>query len=190
MKIEDLKVGTKLKVIKTYRGNGIILRQGEIIKIKEVLESVCSVTTPYYYAPIVVPYDVLLDCCKKAEFIKDNKNDKVINWYNTKDHKFDKLAFGMNLTDILKSYGIYDQLNNNKISSTQSNKEYKVEAILTFKGKKYTIGDFIRIEINNKENRYGKINHIDSTRIGLTKLSTGDQHFIDLNTIIDMENIG
>lgn len=186
MKIEDLKVGTKLKVIKTYRGNGIILRQGEIIKIKEVLESVCSVTTTYYYAPIVIPYDVLLDCCKKAEFIKDNKTMSFLEKYEDmwKPQKHD-LVFR------IPSMSIPTQnMHNNSISSTQSNKEYKVEAILTFKGKKYTIGDFIRIEINNKENRYGKINHIDSTLIGLTKLSTGDQYFIDLNTIIDMENIG
>ncbi len=172
MEIKELKVGTKLKVIKNYKGNGIILRQGEIIKIKKVLvEGVTySVSTSYYYAPIVVPCNALLECCVKAGFIRcDNRND--IYTY----------------TDLIKARDeAYDKIFE-KTKITKSN--YKVEISLTFGDKKYTIGDFVRVKVD-EANYYGKIKEINTATIELTKLSSKGKYTIALDKISEMENIG
>ena len=171
MKIEDLKVGTKLKVIKNYKGNGIMLRQGEVIKIKKVLESeTYSVSTPYYYSPIVVPKEALLECCVKVEFIRcNNKNDiyTYVDLINARDEAYDK---------------IFEKTKEGKV-------KYKVEISITFDGKKYTIGDFVRVKVDG-DNYYGKIKEINTTTIQLAKLSSKGKYTIELDKIAEMENIG
>ncbi|MDM0659987.1 hypothetical protein QTH47_12755 [Clostridium perfringens] len=171
MKIEDLKVGTKLQVIKNYKGNGIMLRQGEVIKIKKVLEGeTYSVSTPYYYSPIVVPKEALLECCVRIGFIKcNNKNDiyTYVDLINARDEAYDK---------------IFEKTKEGKV-------KYKVEISITFDGKKYTIGDFVRVKVDG-DNYYGKIKEINTTTIQLAKLSSKGKYTIELDGIAEMENIG
>lgn len=187
MKIEDLKVGTKLKVIKNYKGNGIILRQGEIIKIKKVLaEGVTySVSTPYYYAPIVIPCNALLECCVKVGFIKCNDGWRD-EFYQT---IFNRTIHDNTIKNIPSSYSEYDQLHNNSMSSKKVNRpKYKVEISFTFDDKKYTIGDFVRVKVD-ETNYYGKIKEINTNSIQLTKLSSKGKYTIELDGIAEMENI-
>lgn len=190
MKIEDLKVGTKLKVIKNYKGNGIILRQGEIIKIKKVLEGgTYSVSTLYYYAPIVVPKEALLECCIRLNVIKcdDKWCEEFYRAIFNKEAYNNDIEKTISLSDRLYA----DQLHTNSTSSktTINRSKYKVEINITFNDKKYTIGDFVRIKVDG-DNYYGKIKEINTTTILLTKLSSNEEYTIELDEIIEMENIG
>lgn len=79
----------------------------------------------------------------------------------------------------------------NSISSktTINRSKYKVEINITFDGKKYTVGDFVRIKVN-EDNYYGKIKEINTTTIQLAKLSSKGKYTIELDGIAEMENIG
>lgn len=190
MKIEDLKVGTKLKVIKNYKGNGIMLRQGEVIKIKKALEGeTYSVSTPYYYSPIVVPKEALLECCVRIGFIKcdDGWREEIYGAIFNKEARNNDIEKVVPLSDRLCT----DQLHANNISSkkTINRSKYKVEISITFDDKKYTIGDFVRVKVN-EANYYGKIKEINTTTIQLAKLSSKGKYTIGLDKIAEMENIG
>ncbi|KQC91344.1 hypothetical protein AM596_15010 [Clostridium perfringens CP4] len=191
MKIEDLKVGTKLKVIKNYKGNGIMLRQGEVIKIKKALEGeTYSVSTPYYYSPIVVPKEALLECCVRITFIKcdDGWREEIYGAIFNKEARNN----GIEKTVPLSSRLCTDQLlHANSISSktTINRSKYNVEISLTFDGKKYTVGDFVRVKVDG-DNYYGKIKEVNATTIRLTKLSSNNVYTIELDKIAEMENIG
>ena len=82
-------------------------------------------------------------------------------------------------------------LHANSVSSktTINRLKYKVEISLAFEGKKYTIGDFVRVKVDG-DNYYGKIKEINATAIRLTKLSSNNVYTIELDKIAEMENIG
>lgn len=167
MKIEDLKLGTKLKVVKPYRHNGIVFKEGEIIEIRMNLlfGEAFSIKSQNYSSDTIVPTSFLFYCC---EIIPLKIETKDIN----------KLC-----TDGL--------LHANNISSktTINRSKYKVEINITFDGKKYTISDFVRVKVN-ETNYYGKIKEINTTTIHLTKLSSNNVYIIELDKIAEMENIG
>lgn len=166
MKIEDLKVGTKLQVVKPYRHNGIAFKEGEIIEIrmKLLFGGAFSIKSQSYSNEVIVPSSFLFHCC---EIIPSKIETKNINKPCT------------------------DQLYANSVSSktTINRLKYKVEISITFEGKKYTIGDFVRIKVN-EDNYYGKIKEINTTTIQLAKLSSKGKYTIELDGIAEMENIG
>lgn len=167
MKIEDLKVGTKLKVVKPYRHNGIAFKEGEIIEIrmKLLFGGAFSIKSQSYSNEVIVPSSFLFYCCK---IIPSKVETKNIN----------KLCAD-------------ELLHTNSISSktTINRSKYKVEISITFEGKKYTVGDFVRVKVD-ETNYYGKIKEINATAIRLTKLSSNNVYTIELDKIAEMENIG
>lgn len=165
MKIEDLKVGTKLQVVKPYRHNGITFKEGEIIEIrmKLLFGGAFSIKSQSYSSDVIVPLEFLLNCCK---IIPSKIETNNIN----------KLCA--------------DQLHANSISSKTIDKPlYEVEIKLNFKNRRYTIGDFVRVKVD-ETNYYGKIKEINTTAIRLTKLSSNNVYTIELDKIAEMENIG
>ncbi|EPB8173113.1 hypothetical protein ACRTAL_002288 [Clostridium perfringens] len=82
MKIEDLKVGTKLQVIKTYRMNGITFKEGEIILIKEKCSfgfgETFSIKSQCYNYNIVASPDFLLNYCKVITPNIETKTNKPL----------------------------------------------------------------------------------------------------------------
>lgn len=67
MKIEDLKVGTKLKVVKPYRNNGIAFKEGEIVEVTKIIlhfYGAISIKSQSYSSDVIVPSEFLLNCCK------------------------------------------------------------------------------------------------------------------------------
>ncbi|MCX0396296.1 hypothetical protein LI014_02705 [Clostridium perfringens] len=166
MKIEDLKVGTKLKVIKPYRHNGIAFKEGEIIEIrmKLLFGGAFSIKSQSYNNEVIVPSSFLLYCC---EIIPSKIETKNIN---------------KPCADEL--------LHANSVSSKAIDKPlYSVEVKLNFKNRRYTIGDFVRVKVD-ETNYYGKIKEINTTAICLTKLSSNNVYTIELDKIAEMENIG
>lgn len=168
MKIEDLKVGTKLKVVKPYRHNGIAFKEGEIIEVTKIIlhfYGAISIKSQSYSSDVIVPSEFLFYCC---EIIPSKVETKNIN----------KLC-----TD--------QSLYANRVASktTINRSKYKVEISITFDGRKYTVGDFVRVKVN-EDNYYGKIKEINTTAIRLTKLSSNNVYTIELDKIAEMENIG
>ena len=167
MKIEDLKVGTKLQVVKPYRHNGIAFKEGEIIEIrmKLLFGGAFSIKSQSYSNEVIVPSSFLFYCC---EIIPSKVETKNIN-----KPCEDELLYA------------------NSISSktTINRSKYKVEISIAFEGKKYTIGDFVRIKVD-ETNYYGNIKEINATTIRLTKLSSKGKYTIELDKISEMENIG
>lgn len=168
MKIEDLKVGTKLQVVKPYRNNGIAFKEGEIIEVRLknlLFGGAFSIKSQSYSSDVIVPLEFLLNCCKIIPSkIETNNINKLCA---------DEL------------------LHANSISSktTINRSKYKVEISITFDGKKYTIGDFVRVKVDG-DNYYGKIKEINTTTIQLAKLSSKGKYTIELDGIAEMENIG
>lgn len=167
MKIEDLKVGTKLQVVKPYRHNGVAFKEGEIIEIrmKLLFGGAFSIKSQSYSSDVIVPSEFLFYCC---EIIPSKVETKSTN----------KLCAD-------------ELLNANSIPSktTINRSKYKVEISITFEGKKYTVGDFVRVKVD-ETNYYGKIKEINATAIRLTKLSSNNVYTIELDKIAEMENIG
>lgn len=167
MKIEDLKVGTKLQVVKPYRHNGIAFKEGEIIEIrmKLLFGGAFSIKSQSYSNEVIVPSSFLFYCC---EIIPSKVETKNIN-----------------------KPCVDELLHANSVSSktTINRLKYKVEISITFEGKKYTIGDFVRVKVD-ETNYYGKIKEINTTAICLTKLSSNNVYTIELDKIAEMENIG
>lgn len=165
MKIEDLKVGTKLQVVKPYRHNGIAFKEGEIIEIrmKLLFGGAFSIKSQSYSNEVIVPSSFLFYCCK---IISSKVETKNIN------------------------KPCADTLLHDSISSKIINKPlYDVEVKLNFKNRRYTIGDFVRVKVD-EDNYYGKIKEINTTAIRLTKLSSNNVYTIELDKIAEMENIG
>ena len=168
MKIEDLKVGTKLKVVKPYRHNGIAFKEGEIIEVTKIIlhfYGAISIKSQSYSSDVIVPSSFLFYCC---EIIPSKVETKSTN----------KLCAD-------------ELLHANSISSktTINRSKYKVEISITFDGKKYTIGDFVRVRVDG-DNYYGKIKEINTTTIQLAKLSSKGKYTIELDGMAEMENIG
>lgn len=166
MKIEDLKVGTKLQVVKPYRHNGIAFKEGEIIEIrmKLLFGGAFSIKSQSYSNEVIVPSSFLFYCC---EIIPSKVETKNINKPST-----DEL------------------LHANSVSSKAIDKPlYEVEVKLNFKNRRYTIGDFVRVKVDG-DNYYGKIKEINTTTIQLAKLSSKGKYTIELDGIAEMENIG
>lgn len=168
MKIEDLKVGTKLKVIKPYRHNGIAFKEGEIIEVTKIIlhfYGAISIKSQSYSSDVIVPSEFLFYCCEiipsKVETKSTNKlcADELLHTHNISSKK---------------------AINRSK---------YKVEISITFDGKNYTIGDFVRVKVD-ETNYYGKIKEINTTAIRLTKLSSNNVYTIELDKIAEMEDIG
>lgn len=169
MEIEDLKLGTKLKVVKPYRNNGIVFKEGEIIEVgmNLLFGGAYSIKSQSYSSDILVPSEFLLNCC---EVIPSKTTTNIYTRDETKS--------------------CLNQLHGNKISSKVVDKpKYKVEISITFSEVKYTIGDFVRVRLD-KNNYYGKIKEINTTTIQLTKLSSKGKYTIELDKIAEMENIG
>lgn len=167
MKIEDLKVGTKLKVIKPYRHNGIVFKEGEIIEVTKIIlhfYGAISIKSQSYSNEVIIPSSFLFYCC---EIIPSKVETKNIN---------------KPCTD--------ESLHVNSVSSKAIDKPlYEVEVKLNFKNRRYTIGDFVRVKVN-EANYYGKIKEINTATIRLTKLSSNNVYTIELDKIAEMENIG
>lgn len=166
MKIEDLKLGTKLQVVKPYRNNGIAFKQGEIIEIRMNLlfGGAFSIKSQSYSSDVIVPSEFLLNCCK---IIPSKVETKNIN----------RLCA--------------DLLHANSIASKKiiNRSKYKVEISLTFDEIRYSISDFVRVKVD-ETNYYGKIKQINTTTIELSKLSSKGKYTIELDKISEMENIG
>ncbi|MCH1964401.1 hypothetical protein MCG45_16345 [Clostridium perfringens] len=168
MKIEDLKVGTKLKVIKPYKHNGIAFKEGEIIEVTKIIlhfYGAFSVKSQSYSSDVIVPSSFLFYCC---EIIPSKVETKSTN----------KLSSD----ELLHTHSISSK-------TTINRAKYKVEISITFEGKKYTVGDFVRVKVD-KTNYYGKIKEINAITIRLTKLSSNNVYTIELDKIAEMENIG
>lgn len=168
MKIEDLKVGTKLKVIKPYRHNGIAFKEGEIIEVTKIIlhfYGAISIKSQSYSSDVIVPSEFLFYCC---EIIPSKVETKSTN----------KLC----ADELLHTHSISSK-------TTINRSKYNVEISLAFEGKKYTIGDFVRVKVNG-DNYYGKIKEINTTTIQLAKLSSKGKYTIELDGIAEMENIG
>lgn len=166
MKIEDLKVGTKLQVVKPYRHNGIAFKEGEIIEIrmKLLFGGAFSIKSQSYSNEVIIPSSFLFYCC---EIIPSKVETKNINKPSTDE-----------------------SLHANNVSSKAIDKpQYEVEVKLNFKNRRYTIGDFVRVKVD-EDNYYGKIKEINATTIRLTKLSSNNVYTIELDKIAEMENIG
>ncbi|MBI6005953.1 hypothetical protein H8J86_08295 [Clostridium perfringens] len=166
MKIEDLKVGTKLQVVKPYRHNGIAFKEGEIIEIrmKLLFGGAFSIKSQSYSNEVIVPSSFLFYCC---EIIPSKVETKSTN----------KLS----VDELLHAHSIS--------SKTIDKPLYEVEVKLNFKNRRYTIGDFVRVKVDG-DNYYGKIKEINTTAIRLTKLSSNNVYTIELDKIAEMENIG
>ncbi|EGT3619837.1 hypothetical protein FJ641_10590 [Clostridium perfringens] len=162
MKIEDLKVGTKLQVVKPYRHNGIAFKEGEIIEIrmKLLFGGAFSIKSQSYSNEVIVPSSFLFYCC---EIIPSKVETKSTNKLCA-----DGLVYA---------------------NSIINRSKYKVEISITFEGKKYTVGDFVKVKVDG-DNYYGKIKEINATAIRLTKLSSNNVYTIELDKIAEMENIG
>lgn len=162
MKIEDLKVGTKLQVVKPYRHNGIAFKEGEIIEIrmKLLFGGAFSIKSQSYSNEVIVPSSFLFYCC---EIIPSKVETKSTNKLCA-----DGLVYA---------------------NSIINRSKYKVEISITFEGKKYTVGDFVKVKVEG-DNYYGKIKEINATAIRLTKLSSNNVYTIELDKIAEMENIG
>lgn len=167
MKIEDLKVGTKLKVVKPYRHNGIAFKEGEIIEVTKIIlhfYGAISIKSQSYSSDVIVPSEFLFYCC---EIIPSKVETKNINKPSTDE-----------------------SLHVNSVSSKAIDKPlYEVEVKLNFKNRRYTIGDFVRVKVDG-DNYYGKIKEINTTTIQLAKLSSKGKYTIELDGIAEMENIG
>lgn len=164
MKIEDLKLGTKLQVVKPYRNNGIAFKQGEIIEIRMNLlfGGAFSIKSQSYSSDVIVLSEFLLNCCK---IIPSKVETKNIN----------RLCAD-------------ELLHANSIASKKiiNRPKYKVEISFTFENKKYTIGDFVRVKVD-EVNYYGKIKEINTATIQLAKLSSKGKYTIELDGIAEME---
>lgn len=168
MKIEDLKVGTKLKVVKPYRHNGIAFKEGEIIEVTKIIlhfYGAISIKSQSYSSDVIVPSEFLFYCC---EIIPSKVETKSTN----------KLSSDQ----LLHAHSISSKTTINRL-------KYKVEISLSFGDKKYIIGDFVRVRVD-KDNYYGRIKEINTATIELTKLSSKGKYTIALDKISEMENIG
>ena len=168
MKIEDLKVGTKLQVVKPYRNNGIAFKEGEIIEVRLknlLFGGAFSIKSQSYSSDVIVPLEFLLNCCKIIPSKIETKNINKL------------CADGLVYADSISS------------KTTINRSKYNVEISLTFDGIRYSIGDFVRVRVD-ETNYYGKIKEINTTAIRLTKLSSNNVYTIELDKIAEMENIG
>ncbi|XZH34279.1 hypothetical protein ACSW8L_15320 (plasmid) [Clostridium perfringens] len=168
MKIEDLKVGTKLKVIKPYRHNGIAFKEGEIIEVTKIIlhfYGAISIKSKSYSSDVIVPSEFLFYCC---EIIPSKVETKSTNKPSA--------------DELLHAHSISSK-------TTINRAKYKVEISITFDDKKYTVGDFVRVKVDG-DNYYGKIKEVNTTAIRLTKLSSNNVYTIELDKIVEMENIG
>lgn len=173
MKTEDLKIGTKLKVVKPYRHNGIAFKEGEIIEIRMNLffGGAFSVKSKRYSNDVIVPSEFLLNCCRVIPSKVETKS--------TNKPYTNQLLYA----------------NSIQSKPTVNVPKYRNEISTTFDGKKYVVGDFIRAKLVNGNDYYGKIKEINTTTIQfttiqLTKLSSNEKYSIELEGIAEMENIG